>query len=276
MNWVHKYKPRKFEDIIEQEHIVNILSKIEILPHMIFHGPNGCGKTIMSQILIRELYGDNIDNKVLHFDASCDFTIEIVRVNIKNFARTKSKGSGPDYKIIIIEDADTLSISTQLALFRIIENYSHITRFCLICNSINKLLDSLKSRCAALNFYPISYEGVKRKLETIIDAEKLEDIEIDKIVGFANGDMRKAIVNLQFGIRDIPMDNLLKSIEDKNFDNIQKSIYELMDNKYSGKRVLKELFNMVMDRPKICYTCAKVDGQCEETIQLLKVCSHFT
>jgi DNA polymerase III delta prime subunit len=276
MNWVHKYKPRKFENVIEQEHIVDILSKIEILPHMIFHGPVGCGKTIMSQILIRKLYGDNIENKVLHFDASCDFTIEIVRVNIKNFARTKSKGSGPDYKMIIIEDADTLSISTQLALFRIIENYSHITRFCLICNSINKLLDSLKSRCAALNFYPISDEGIRGKLKAITEVEELEYVNIDKIVRFANGDMRKAIVNLQFGIRDIPMDNLLKAIEERKFDGIQESIYELMDNRYSGRRIFRKIFKIVMDRPEICYTCSKVDGQCNETIQLLKVCSHFT
>lgn len=280
MNWVHKYKPRKFNDVIEQEHIIEILDKIKTLPHMIFHGTHGIGKTLISQILIKKLYGDNIINKVLQMDSSCDYTIDIIKNNIKNFARIKAKGSGPNYKIIIIEDADTMSSSTQLALFRIIENYSHITRFCLICNSINKLSESLRSRCSSFYFSPISDEGITKKINYIIEHEKLENIDLKRILKISNGDIRKAINSLQTNSLNnrVPMNKLFEALINKNFNDIQESIYELIGQNYSKKEILNNIFMMSLENNMIDIVkiCAMVNGKCDEKIQLMEICSHFT
>lgn len=280
MNWVHKYKPRKFDDVIEQEHIIEILDKIKTLPHMIFNGPHGTGKTLVSQILIKKLYGEDIVNKVLQLDSSCDYTIDIIKNNIKNFARIKAKGGGPNYKIIIIEDADTMSTSTQLALFRIIENYSHITRFCLICNSINKLSDSLRSRCSSFYFPLISEEGMAKKLNYIIDQEKLENIDLKRIVKIGNGDMRKAINSLQLNSlnEEVPMNRLYEALNNKNFNDIQESIYELDRQNYSKKEILTNIFMMALENNMldIVKICAMVNGKCNEKIQLMEICSNFT
>lgn len=280
MNWVHKYKPRKFDDVIEQEHVIKILENINTLPHMIFHGPHGVGKTLISQILIKKLYGEDIVNKVLQLDSSCDYTIDVIKNNIKNFARIKAKGSGPNYKIIIVEDADTMSTSTQLALFRIIENYSHITRFCLICNSINKLSDSLRSRCSNFYFPSISDEGISEKINYIIKDEKLENIDLKRIIKVANGDIRRAINSLQINDlnKEVPMNNLFEELNNKNFDKIQKSIYELIDQNYPKKEILNNIFMMALENNMndIVKICAMVNGKCDEKIQIMEICSNFT
>ena len=280
MNWVHKYKPRNFDDVIEQEHIIEILDKIKTLPHMIFHGPHGTGKTLVSQILIKKLYGEDIVNKVLQLDSACEDTLDIIKNIIKNFARIKAKGCGPNYKIIIIEDADTMSTSTQLALFRIIENYSHITRFCLICNSINKLSDSLRSRCSSFYFPLISEEGMAKKLNYIIDQEKLENIDLKRIVKIGNGDMRKAINSLQLNSlnEEVPMNKLYEALNNKNFNDIQESIYELDGQNYSKKEILNNIFTMALENNMldIVKICAMVNGKCDEKIQLMEICSNFT
>ena len=142
--------------------------------------------------------------------------------------------------------------------------------------NVVELKEDIATVKTEVNHISETVDKMSAQLALNSEVEELEYVNIDKIVRFANGDMRKAIVNLQFGIRDIPMDNLLKAIEERKFDGIQESIYELMDNRYSGRRIFRKIFKIVMDRPEICYTCSKVDGQCNETIQLLKVCSHFT
>jgi DNA polymerase III delta prime subunit len=213
-------------------------------------------------------------------DFSCDYTIDIIKNNIKNFARIKAKGNGPNYKIIIIEDADTMSASTQLSLFRIIENYSHITRFCLICNSINKLSDSLRSRCFSFYFSPISDKGIAKKLNYIINQEKLEDINLKRIIKISNGDIRKAINNLHINDlnKDISMNRLFETLNNKNFNDIQEEIYKLFQQNYYKKEILNNIFMMALENnmSDIVKICATINGKCNEKIQLMEICSHFT
>lgn len=180
---------------------------------MLFYGPPGTGKTSTILALAKELYGpEMIKARVLELNASDERGISIVREKVKDFARmqltnpppsSKSKYPCPPFKIIILDEADSMTQDAQSALRRTMETYSKITRFCLICNYVTRIIDPLASRCSKFRFKSLDQGNTKRRLESIAEAEgvRLEDGAVDALIRSSEGDLRKAITFLQSAAR---------------------------------------------------------------------------
>ncbi|ABN67289.2 Replication factor C, subunit RFC4 [Scheffersomyces stipitis CBS 6054] len=212
--WVEKYRPRNLDDVASQDHAVKVLKKTmesANLPHMLFYGPPGTGKTSTILALSKQLYGPNLyKSRVLELNASDERGISIVRQKIKNFARlTVSNPSKedlekypcPPYKIIILDEADSMTNDAQAALRRTIENYSNITRFCLICNYVTRIIDPLASRCSKFRFRLLNNENALNRLKYIAEQEHISldsnQLVLQEVLRISGGDLRKAITFLQ-------------------------------------------------------------------------------
>lgn len=185
---------------------------------MLFYGPPGTGKTSTVLALAKQLYGPElIKTRVLELNASDERGISIVREKVKDFARMqlsnppsgpageeyRKKYPCPPYKIIILDEADSMTQDAQSALRRTMETYSKITRFCLICNYVTRIIDPLASRCSKFRFKSLDGSNARKRLENIANMEKvkLDDGVIDTLIRCAEGDLRKAITFLQSAAR---------------------------------------------------------------------------
>jgi replication factor C small subunit len=199
--WVEKYRPRKLSDVIGQRHIVERLEayvRTRSMPHMLFAGPAGCGKTTCAIALAKELYGDQWRHNLIELNASDERGIDIVRGKIKDFARAASIGQA-DFKIIFLDEADSLTSDAQAALRRTMERYTQTCRFVLSCNYSSKLIEPIQSRCAVFRFRPLAESDVKTYLARIAAGEKIEvtDDGFVSIISLSAGDLRKATNILQ-------------------------------------------------------------------------------
>lgn len=180
---------------------------------MLFYGPPGTGKTSTVLALAKELYGPElVKSRVLELNASDERGISIVREKVKDFARMqltnpppgyKSKYPCPPFKIIILDEADSMTQDAQSALRRTMETYSKITRFCLICNYVTRIIDPLASRCSKFRFKSLDQGNAKKRLEEIAEMEgvPIEDGAVDALIRCSEGDLRKAITFLQSAAR---------------------------------------------------------------------------
>lgn len=199
--WIEKYRPNQLNKILSQDEIINTITKLienNKLPHMLFHGPSGIGKTSTIISLSRKIYGDNYKQMILELNGSDDRGINVVREKIKQFSETKVLFNDT-VKLIILDEADSMTIDAQSALRRIIEKYTYNVRFCLICNYVNKIIPALQSRCMSFRFKPISTDVIYKRLKEI---SKKENVDINKsaidiIIRISKGDFRKAINLLQ-------------------------------------------------------------------------------
>ncbi len=165
--WTEKYRPQDFSDIKGQDAIVaRIKAFVEQknMPHVLFVGPAGIGKTSLSMVIARKLFGENWRQNLLELNASDERGIDVVRNKVKDFARTKAIGDVP-FKIIYLDECDALTKEAQQALRRTMENYTQTCRFILSANYSSKILDPIQSRCAIFRFRPLGKEHVF----TIID-----------------------------------------------------------------------------------------------------------
>ncbi|OAA79451.1 activator 1 41 kDa subunit [Akanthomyces lecanii RCEF 1005] len=214
--WVEKYRPKSLDDVAAQEHTVTVLQRTlqaANLPHMLFYGPPGTGKTSTILALAKQLYGpEMMKSRVLELNASDERGISIVRDKVKNFARMqltnppagyRDKYPCPPFKIIILDEADSMTQDAQSALRRTMEIYSKITRFCLICNYVTRIIDPLASRCSKFRFKSLDQGSAKKRLEEIAAAESvpLEDGALDALIRCSEGDLRKAVTYLQSAAR---------------------------------------------------------------------------
>ncbi len=198
--WIEKYRPQTLDEIKGQDDIVERLqSYIEQrdLPHLLFSGRAGIGKTTAATAIAREVYGDDWRGNFLELNASDQRGIDVVRDRIKNFAR--SSFGGHDYRIIFLDEADSLTSDAQSALRRTMEQFSDNTRFILSCNYSSKIIDPIQSRCAVFRFSPLSDEAVAAQIDEIAEAEGIEvtDGGREALVYAAGSDMRRAINSLQ-------------------------------------------------------------------------------
>lgn len=200
--WVDKYRPKSFADIVGQEYFVKRIKAFlesKNLPHLLFAGSPGTGKTTTALVIARELYGENgIRGNFLELNASDDRGIDVIRNQIKEFAKLKSLADVP-YKIICLDEADSLTKEAQQALRRTMERYSASCRFVLACNEISKLIDPIQSRCVIFKFKPLQENELKELVERIEKEEKLKvDSDAkDLLVKISKGDLRKVVNTMQ-------------------------------------------------------------------------------
>ncbi|GAA6008914.1 hypothetical protein JCM10207_004023 [Rhodosporidiobolus poonsookiae] len=211
--WVEKYRPKNLGEVSAQEHTVNVLKKTlgsSNLPHMLFYGPPGTGKTSTILALCKQLFGPDLyRSRVLELNASDERGISVVRDKIKNFAKTAVTANhdptypAPPFKIIILDEADSMTQDAQSALRRIMENHSKITRFCLICNYVTRIIEPITSRCSKFRFKPLDTGSTESRLKEICLAEKVDcpDDALQALIKTSDGDLRRAITYLQSASR---------------------------------------------------------------------------
>ncbi|MFT4904566.1 MAG: replication factor C small subunit [Natronomonas sp.] len=198
--WIEKYRPQTLEDVVGHEAITERLKRYiskQDLPHLLFAGPAGVGKTSAATAIAKEVYGDDWRENFLELNASDQRGIDVVRDRIKSFARASF--GGYDHRIIFLDEADALTSDAQSALRRTMEQFSDNTRFILSCNYSSQIIDPIQSRCAVFRFSPLGDDAVKEQIRIIADREDIEMTEdgLDALVYAADGDMRKAINGLQ-------------------------------------------------------------------------------
>jgi replication factor C subunit 3/5 len=206
--WVEKYRPDKISNIIAHEQILNTLSTLmekNNFPHVIFYGPPGTGKTTTILACAKHMYGDSYTNMVLELNGSDDRGINVVREQIKDFSQSEIFSNEvfnvnkKKHKLVVLDEADSMTYDAQFALRRVIETYTNTTRFCLICNYSTKIIPSLQSRCITFRFSPIPILDHIKHIEKIVKLEKINTNTevINEIIKLSDGDMRKSLNILQ-------------------------------------------------------------------------------
>ncbi len=200
--WAEKYRPQKLDDMTNQTEIVSRLKMFvqeKNLPHLLFVGPPGVGKTTSILALARDLYGPGYRNFTLELNASDERGIDVIREKVKNFARTAAIASPVSFKILIMVEADSLTSAAQHALRRTMEIYTRTCRFCLIGNYSENIIDPIQSRCSIFRFSPLDEKDMKTYIMNIVENEQVEIIEegLDAMYQASRGDLRKATNLLQ-------------------------------------------------------------------------------
>ncbi len=268
--WTEKYRPGTLEDIVNHEHVVERLKAFvedESLPHLLFTGPAGTGKSASSLAIAKDLFGEKWRNNVLELNASDTRGIDIIRNQVKDFARSKAVGDVP-FKIIILDEADALTPEAQHALRRTMENYTETARFILICNYSSKIIDPIRSRCSIFRFPRLEREDASVLLREICEEEEVSYDEegLEAIFSVTRGDLRKSINLLQSvsatgkevteevvyevssQAKPDAVEGMLKNALDGKFTEARDRLQELILEKgISGIDIIKEIHRQVYD-----------------------------
>lgn len=200
--WLEKYRPIKFEDVVGNVGAVAILQShaaAGTFPHLLLTGPPGCGKTTVVHCLAREHLGSFYDVGCIELNASDDRGIDVVREKIKGFAQQKVSLPEGKLKVIILDEADSMTQAAQQAMRRTMEIYSQTTRFALACNISSKIIEPIQSRCAILRFGRISDEEMMLRLKLVLETEgaPYDTSGLEALIFAAEGDMRNCLNGAQ-------------------------------------------------------------------------------
>jgi replication factor C small subunit len=249
--WAEKYRPKSMNDIINQKEIVERLKsfvKAKNVPHCIFAGPPGTGKTTAALCLAHDLYGTGYREHLMELNASDERGIKIVRETVKTFARTRSIGEIP-FKILILDEADNMTSDAQQALRRTMERFTETCRFIMIANYSGKIIEPLQSRCAPFRFSYMSQEDQDRYLTRIIQEEdvKILDEGLTATFEVSGGDLRRATNTIQAAAsmgKEIDAQTVYSVIGRANPEDINDMIKTAMKGDFLGAR--KKLREMIL------------------------------
>ena len=241
--WIEKYRPSNLSEVVGQTPITSRLKnyvKERSMPHLLFAGPAGTGKTTCALALAKELFGELWKHNLHELNASDERGIDVVRGKIKEFARTAPLGED-GFKIIFLDEADALTGAAQAALRRTMEKYSRTCRFVMSCNFSSKIIDPIQSRCAVFRFRPLKAEDVERYLKFVAVKEELN---IDKeayesLTYLAQGDLRRAINGLQMTAAanvDITSDVVYQAVAAARPEEVKEALEMSLNNNFAGAR----------------------------------------
>jgi len=277
--WTEKYRPQTFDDLQGQKEIVEKVRAFVSsgnMPHILFSGPAGVGKTTLALVIAKQLFGENWRQNTLELNASDERGIDVVRVKVKDFARTKAMGNVP-FKLIYLDESDALTKEAQQALRRTMENYTQTCRFILSCNYSSKIIDPIQSRCAVFRFKPLSEEEIYQVIEKVAKEEVLTlSIETKKaLFEVCDGDCRRLenvmqscavlgnmitpelVYSMASVAKPKEVNEVLTMAAKGNFLDARKKLLDLMLNYgLSGldiiKQIQKEIWNLTIpDRTKV-------------------------
>ena len=312
--WVEKYRPKNLDGIIEQTEVIKVLKNtLETgdLPHLLFYGPPGTGKTSTILAMVRQLFGPKIiHDRVIELNASDDRGINIVRDSIITFAKIAIGSKDPrfpcpDFKIVILDEADAMTPDAQAALRTVMEKNSSITRFVFICNYITQIIDPISSRCTKFRFKSVNRDSIFNKLKVISMNENIniDDDCLRKIVELSEGDVRKSIMTLQYAkyfiihklhIKPIDIIHMTGNIDESKFKNFLKKCINsdiiklriislnIIRNAYSIKNILIFLQKCTLNSKlsdikkskislELASTDKKLSERADEYLQLLNI-----
>mgnify|MGYP000368520383 CR=1 FL=1 len=268
--WVDKYRPQTFDEIIGQNYFVTRVKAFidsKNLPHLLFAGAPGTGKTTTALVVARELFGEHgMKGNYLELNASDDRGIDVIRNQIKEFAKLKSLTDIP-YKIICLDEADSLTKDAQQALRRTMEKYSSSCRFILACNEISKIMDPIQSRCVIFKFKPLGEEALSELIDRIANGEglKVDADAKESLILASRGDVRKLTNILQATsaiekvITTKLIDEILDSVNPKEVEKMinaakEGDFFKARDylialksiKGFSGLEILKEMYRILI------------------------------
>lgn len=287
--WAERYRPVKLSDIINQKHAIERIKafvKDKNIPHMLFAGHAGTGKTTTALAIAKELYGDTWRQNVLELNASDERGIDVIRGKVKDFARMKPFGE-VSWKIVILDEADALTQEAQQALRRTMENYTNVTRFILLCNYSSKIIEPIQSRCAVFRFKVLVDADIKKYIERISEGEKLDMDEkaTNAIIYLSEGDLRKAsnLMQASAAMKEKITEDVVYDIASKakptdvkdmldmalkgKFMDARKKLQELLLRQgLSGSDIVSEIHRQIYS----------LDGMPEDKkVQLIEKCGEF-
>ncbi|CAL8094185.1 unnamed protein product [Calicophoron daubneyi] len=278
--WVEKYRPKTVDEVVHQIEVVSVLKKClggADLPNLLLYGPPGTGKTSVILAFARQIFGSLYAERVLELNASDERGIDVIREKVKTFAHiavgsggtNTSSSTPPPYKLIVLDEADSMTAPAQAALRRTMETETRTTRFCLTCNYVTRIIDPITSRCAKFRFRPLDSDTARARLHQIAEAEHLSvtDEVLDHLLQLSHGDLRRAITMLQSvsQLYDTPtaakhvdikaeqvdevaaiipqplLDSLLKAAQSGRFDDLQASIKNLLLEGHSAQQAIYQL-----------------------------------
>ena len=307
--WTEKYRPQDFSEIRGQKEIVARVKAFvaqKNMPHQLFAGPAGVGKSTLAIVVAKKLFGEQWHQNFLELNASDERGIDIVRVKVKDFARTRAIGDFP-FKIIFLDECDALTREAQQALRRTMENYTTTCRFILSCNYSSKIIDQIQSRCAVFRFKPLDNKDLHQIIERIAKDEhlKITDAAKEALIEISEGDCRRLENIMQsctamsknineelvYSLASVAEPKEIKelltlAIENKFIDARNKLLDTMLNYGLSGIDVIKQIQKQIMEleidnriKMELIEKCGEVEFRMtegsDEFVQLESLLAQF-